>query len=174
MLETERLLIRKFTFADLDALIEVRSDADVIKYMGGTNMQNPQAIEKRLEFYIECYRKFGFGVCAMIWKPSGEMIGWSGLMPLEGTGETEVGYGMTKDFWGKGIGFEAGHAWLRYGFETAGLERIVAVAQPENTASWRIMEKLGMRYEKTETHYGLLCLFYAISRDEFLQRIDCG
>ncbi len=103
----------------------------------------------------------------MIWKKSDETIGWSGLQPLEDTGDIEVGYGMIKEFWGKGIGFECASAWLKYGFETADLERIVAVASPENTASWRIMEKCGMKYQKTETHYGLECVFYAISKDEF-------
>jgi ribosomal-protein-alanine N-acetyltransferase len=169
MLETERLLLRKFTFADLDKLIELRSDEEVIKYLGGKNLQNPPAIEKRLKFYIDCYAKFGFGMCAMIWKATGEMIGWSGLQPLEDTGEIEVGYGMAREFWGKGIGFECARAWLRYGFETVNVEKIVAVAQPENVGSWRIMEKLGMKYEKTESHYGLECLFYAISKSEFLR-----
>jgi len=135
MLETERLLLRKFTMTDLDKLIELRSEEEVIKYLGGRKLQNPEAIEKRLHFYIDCYNKYGFGVCAMIWKETGEMCGWSGLQPLEETGETEVGYGMARDFWGKKIGFECARAWLEYGFETLGLERIVAVTQPENTGS---------------------------------------
>lgn len=167
MLETERLFHRKFTLDDLDKLIELRSDSEVNKYLGGARMQNPEAIATRLQFYIDCYDKFGFGVTAMIWKETGEMIGWGGLMPLENTGEIEVGYGMIKEFWGKGIGLETALGWLDYGFNQAGLERIVAVAQPENTGSWRIMEKCGMRYEKTETHYGIECLFYAISKEEF-------
>ncbi len=148
----------------------MRSDDDVIKYLGGKRMQNPEAIAKRLQFYIDCYDKFGFGMCAMFWKETDEMIGWSGLQPLENTGEIEVGYGMIKKFWGKGIGFETALGWLDYGFNQAGLERIVAVAQPENTGSWRIMEKCGMRYEKTETHYGIECLFYSISKEEFIRR----
>lgn len=167
MFETERLLIRKFTPDDLDKLIELRSDEEVIKYIGGKRMQNPESIAKRLQFYIDCYEKCGFGMCAMIWKETGQMIGWCGLQPLEETGETEVGYGMTKEFWGKGIGVECASAWLRYGFETAGAGRIVAVADPENTGSWRIMEKCGMNYEKTDLHYGMDCVFYAISRDEW-------
>jgi ribosomal-protein-alanine N-acetyltransferase len=167
MLETNRLLHRKFTLDDLDKLIELRSDPEVNKYLGGTKMQNPEAIAKRLQFYIDCYDKFGFGVTAMIWKENGEMIGWSGLMPLEDTGEIEVGYGMIREFWGKGIGYETALAWLDYGFKQAGLTRIVAIAQPENKGSWRIMEKCGMHYEKTETHYGFECLLYAISREEF-------
>ena len=172
MLETERLLMRKFTIDDLPKLIELRSDPEVYKYLGGTRLQNPEAIEKRMRFYIDCYEKLGFGVCAMIWKETGEMFGWSGLMPLENTGEIEVGYGMSKEFWGKGIGYECARVWLEYGFEKAGLERIVAVAQPENTGSWRIMEKLGMRYEKTEDHYGIDCLFYAISREDWQNSKD--
>lgn len=103
----------------------------------------------------------------MIWKPNYEMIGWSGLMPLSGTDEIEVGYGMIKKFWGRGIGYEAAKAWLDFGFKRKNLSRIVAVAYPENTGSRRIMEKLGMNYEKTETHYGAKCVFYGISRAEF-------
>jgi ribosomal-protein-alanine N-acetyltransferase len=106
-------------------------------------------------------------MCAMIWKETGEFFGWSGLQPLQETGEIEVGYGMAKRFWRQGIGFECARAWLEFGFNKIGLERIVAVALPENKGSWRIMEKLGMRYEKTETHYGMECVFYAISRAEF-------
>ncbi len=167
MLETERLLLRKFTPEDLDALVELRSDDEVIKYLGGRTLQNPEAIEKRLRFYLDCYAKFGFGMCALIWKETGEMFGWSGLQPLDGTTEIEVGYGMIKKFWGMGIGYECARAWLDYGFNTAGLERIVAVAAPENTGSWRIMEKCGMRFEKTEKHYGMECVFYAISKNEY-------
>jgi ribosomal-protein-alanine N-acetyltransferase len=105
----------------------------------------------------------------MLWKPTWEMIGTAGLQPLEDTGEIEVGYSIIKDFWSKGIGTEAARGWLNYGFTAAGLERIVAVAVEENTASRRIMEKLGMHYEKTEVHYDEPCAFYAISREEFLK-----
>lgn len=167
MLETERLIIRRFTPDDLDKLIELRSDDEVIKYLGGRRLQNPEAIAKRLEFYIDCYRRFGYGMCAMIWRETGEMIGWSGLQPLEDSGDTEVGYGMVREFWGKGIGFEAAREWLRYGFEKTDLESIVAVASPENIGSWRIMEKLGMRREKTETYYGMECVFYRIDKKDF-------
>ena len=170
MLETERLLLRKFTPEDLDELIALRSDDEVIKYLGGRKLQNPEAIAKRLQFYLDCYEKLGFGMSAMIWKKENEMIGWSGLQPLDGTTEIEVGYGMVKRFWGRGVGYECASAWLSYGFEQANLERIVAVASPANTGSWRIMEKCGMHYEKTETHYGMECVFYAISKSEFIKR----
>jgi RimJ/RimL family protein N-acetyltransferase len=148
-------------------LIEQRSDPDVSKYLGGTKLQNPDALGKRIRFYMSCYESHGFGMCAMVWRPTGEMIGSAGLQPLDGTDEIEVGYSMIKDYWGKGIGTEAARAWLDHGFREKALERIVAVAHTENSASRRIMEKLGMTYEKTEFHYDAECAFYAISKETF-------
>ena len=168
MIESERLIFRKFTLDDLPMLIEQRSDPEVNKFLGGTKLQNPEALAKRIRFYISCYDTHGFGSCAMIWKPTGEMIGSAGLQPLDGSDDIEVGYSMIREYWGKGIGTEAARAWLEHGFRDHGLDRIVAIAVPENLASRRIMEKLGMRYEKTEMHYGSECVFYAISKDEFL------
>ena len=168
MIESERLLFRKFTLDDLPNLIEQRSDPEVNKYLGGTKLQNPEALGKRIRFYMSCYETHGFGMCAMLWKPSGEMIGSAGIQPLDGTDEIEVGYSMIRDYWGMGIGTEAARAWLNFGFQNAGLDRIVAVAHTDNWASRRIMEKLGMSYEKTEDHYGAECAFYAISKAAFL------
>ena len=169
MIETERLIFRPFTEEDLPKLIAQRSDPDVNRYLGGPARQNAEALAARLKFYMDCYDKFGFGSCAMIWRETGEMIGTAGIQPLEDTGEIEVGYSIIKPYWGRGIGTEAAKGWMAHGFNTAGLERIVAVAVEENTASRRIMEKLGMKYEKTEVHYGEPCAFYAISKDAFFR-----
>lgn len=172
MIETERLFFRKFTLDDLPQLIEQRSDPEVSKHLGGAERQNPEALAKRIRFYISCYDSHGFGSCAMHWKETGEMIGTAGLQPLEDTGEIEIGYSIVKEFWGLGIGTEAARGWLDYAFTTAGLERIVAVAVTENWPSRRIMEKLGMKYEKTEPHYGEDCVFYAVSKDEYLREFQ--
>ncbi len=168
MVESERLIFRKFTLEDLPALIATRSDPEVTRFLGGTKLQNPEALAKRIRFYISCYASHGFGMCAMIWTESGDIIGSAGLQPLDGTDEIEVGYSMIKEYWGRGIGTEAARAWLDHGFRGCELERIVAVAHTENWASRHIMEKLGMQYEKTEFHYDAECAFYAISKDEFL------
>jgi len=170
MLETERLLMNKIRPDDLAWLIEMRTPDAVNRYLGGPEMQNAEALTKRLPYYLECHEKYGFGFCTMTLKATGEMIGTSGLQPLEDTGEIEVGYNLSEKYWRQGFGYECAMAWLKYGFETAGLERIVAVADPANTGSWRIMEKCGMKYEKTEKHYGMDCVYYAISRSEFLTK----
>ena len=170
ILETERVWFRPFVDGDLPLLIEQRSDPDMNRYLGGMKKQNAEALAKRIQFYISCVERYGFGMCPMFLKGSDEMIGAAGLQPLEDTGEIEVGYSLVKDHWGKGLGTEAAIGWMNFGFETKGLERIVAVADVENTASRRIMEKIGMKYEKTELYYEIDCAFYAISKSEFYRQ----
>jgi ribosomal-protein-alanine N-acetyltransferase len=160
--------MRPITPDDLEWLIEMRTPDAVNKYLGGPEMQNREALTKRLPFYLECHKKNGFGFSVMTLKATGEKIGTSGLQPLEDSGEIEVGYNLSEKFWRQGFGYECAMAWLKYGFETAGLDRIVAVAHPDNTGSWRIMEKCGMKYQGNEMHYGFDCVYYAITREEFL------
>jgi ribosomal-protein-alanine N-acetyltransferase len=171
MIDTKRLFMRQFSQDDLPWLIENRSPVAVNRFLGGMQMQSPEALTVRLEFYIQCYEKFGFGMCAMGLKETGELIGSSGLQPLEDTGEIEVGYNLSEKYWRQGFGYESAMGWLKHGFEIVGLERIVAVCHPDNIGSWKIMEKCGMRYEKTAFHYGGDLLFYAISREEFANHV---
>ncbi len=167
-LETERLLIRRITPEDLPWLIEMRSPAAVNRYLGGPSMQNAEALATRIKFYIQSWETLGFGFSVMTLKSNGEQIGTSGLVPLDETGEIEVGYNLSEKYWRQGYGYECAMAWLQYGFETAGLERIVAVAHPDNKGSWRIMEKCGMHYEKSGFHYNMEVVFYGVTREEFL------
>ena len=167
IIETDRLLMRPPTRADLPALVALRSDEDVSRYLGGAAKARPEVLDKRLDFYIGCVASHGFAMGPLLLKEGGAMIGWGGLQPLEETGEIEVGYSFAKAHWGRGYATEMAAAWLRYGFERAGLARIVAVASPENTASRHVMEKLGMRYEKNARHYNTDCVFYSIAREDF-------
>jgi ribosomal-protein-alanine N-acetyltransferase len=166
MLETERLLFRKFTLNDLDWLVCLRADIEVARFLGGVHRRSD--VETRLRWYLECYEKHGFGYCVMIYKETGQEIGWSGLQPLDDTGEIELGYGMMKEYWGRGIGTEACKGWLEFGFNKLELERITAIAIPQNTPSRRIMEKAGMQYEKNISLRGYDLAMHALSRENFI------
>jgi RimJ/RimL family protein N-acetyltransferase len=161
MIESERLIFRRFTLDDLPKLIEQRTDPEVSKYLGGTKLQNPRLSRSGSNSTYRATTHTVFGMCAMLWKPTGEMIGSAGLQPLDGTDDIEVGYSMIKEYWGQGIGTEAARAWLMHGFTNHGLDRIVAVAQTENWPSRRIMEKAwyALREEGGALRCGMRILF---------------
>ncbi len=165
MIETERLKMRPITWDDLDWLFELRQDPEVSRYLGGVPTR--EKLETRTRFHINCHETLGIGMCIMTYKPDGKTIGFSGLQPLEVAGEIEVGYSIGKEHWGLGIGTEACRGWLDYGFNKHGLERIIAVCDPNNFGSYHIMEKCGMKYEKHIFAYESDCLMYGISKSEF-------
>ncbi len=165
IIETDRVLMRPLTPADLPVLVHLRADEDVARYLGG--VAEAPVVERRLQFYLDCYARYGYGMSAVCRKTDGLMIGWGGIQPLEDSGETEVGYAFDKPYWGQGYATETAAAWLRYGFEQVNLARIVAVASPQNAGSRHVMEKLGMKFERMAQHYGSECVLYAITREEF-------
>jgi ribosomal-protein-alanine N-acetyltransferase len=113
------------------------------------------------------FEELGFAMAAVVERASGRVIGDCGLQPLEGGPDVELGYRLGSAYRGRGYATEAGRAWLTYGLETLGLERIVAVAWPENVGSWRVMEKCGMRRVGSGEHYGHETVVYEITRAEF-------
>ena len=84
---------------------------------------------------------------------------------IDGAPEVEIGYRLRPDYWGRGLGTEAAAATRDYGFGELGMTRLISLIQPENIASVRIAEKIGMGCEKEIRKWGLQILVYAISRD---------
>lgn len=107
------------------------------------------------------------GFCGVIEKSSNSFVGWCGLWKLVESGETEVGYAINKKFWRQGFATEAAAGFLRYGFDDINLNKIVAVARPENTASRRVMEKLGMQYDGIGRFYDRDLAHYSIGKNEW-------
>ncbi|HEY8563569.1 MAG TPA: GNAT family N-acetyltransferase [Pyrinomonadaceae bacterium] len=169
MLETDRLFLRKFDENDTDAVYAMRSDPDVMRFIRAPQIDRAEA-ESWIKLVSSRWETDRLGFCAVIEKSSGRYIGWCGLWRLKETGETEVGYALEKDSRGKGYAVEAAEACLIYGFETLRLKEIVAVARPENRASRRVMERLGMSYDYTGKFYERDLVHYSVTREEFLQR----
>ena len=166
MFETERLILRKFEEReDVEAVYALRSDADVMRFI--REPQNHDETINWLKLVSSQWTDHQIGFCAVIEKCSGELAGWCGLWRLKETGEGEVGYALAKKFWGKGYAVEAAERFLRYGFNELNLETIVAVAHPENTASRRVMEKLGMRFDYTGEFYNRQLVHYSITKKGF-------
>ena len=166
-IETARVYLRPFTFDDLDAFAVIGSDPDVMRYIGAGRPLSREETHTRLNAIIEHRNKHGFGVWAAIDKSTGTLMGYCGLQFLDNTSEVEVGYRLAKRFWGMGFASEAAKASLRYGFETLGLGRIVAVVQPGNLASQHVLEKIGLSYVKDARFYNTEVKYYAITQEEY-------
>ncbi|MBD1807247.1 GNAT family N-acetyltransferase [Microcoleus sp. FACHB-SPT15] len=177
-IETERLLLRQFTMDDLDDLYFIYSHPDLSKYLSNEQPLRLDQTRAAINSIIESWQQHKFGVWAVVYKKHRKLIGHCGLKFLENTPEVQIGYLLLKDYWRRGFGTEAAAAVLKYGFDVVKLERIVAIAKPENIASRRVMEKVGMKYEKDAYFYENDVVYYSLSRQgyqlEALQLRDLG
>jgi ribosomal-protein-alanine N-acetyltransferase len=136
-----------------------------MKYAGGIRTRGQ--VENYIEKMLKSWQKNQLGVWAITWKNEETILGEGGLCFLEKTPEIEVGYVLDKPYWNLGLATEVAKASLRYGFEVVNLERIVAVANPKNFASRRVMEKVGMKYEKDAFYYQSDVVYYSISKSDY-------
>ena len=164
-IETARLRLRMFRQEDLDDFAALFADPDVMRYVADGNPAGREEAQKALDSIIRHWRQHGFGRWVVEDKATRQFVGFGGLRSLFGM--PEVVYHFATAHWGKGFATEMARASIRYGFETHGFERIVAIAKPLNTASIHVMEKLGMRFEKHTSYYDLEVAQYAIRREEF-------
>jgi RimJ/RimL family protein N-acetyltransferase len=152
-LETERLVLRRFTMDDVDHLVALDSDPDVTFFItGGAATPREEIVDDYLPAYLDYYRRFpGYGFWAVIEKASGRFIGWFHFRPEPGDpeDEPELGYRLIKAAWGKGYGTEGSLALIRKGFEELGVRRVHASAMAVNIGSRRVMEKAGLRFVRT-------------------------
>lgn len=167
MLETERLILRPMTEADIEDVFILRRDDEVMRYIREPVLSRREA-EDWINLISSRWAKDEIGFCSVFEKQSGKFAGWCGLWQLKENREIEVGYAMVKEFWGKGFASEAARAFLEYGFDKLKLEKIVAVARPENAGSRRVMEKIGMRFDYVGKFYDRDLVHYSITKEKFL------
>ncbi len=152
---------------DVDAIYTLRRDAEFMRFIREPQTKRAEA-ENWIKLVSRLWDSEKIGFCAVIDKTSNEFIGWCGLWKLKETGETEVGYAIAENFQKKGFASEAAEKFLEYGFCQLNLEKIVAVARPENTASRRVMEKIGMKYDGIGKYYDRDLAHYSITQENFM------
>ncbi|MBD2771894.1 GNAT family N-acetyltransferase [Iningainema tapete] len=157
--------MKPLQLSDLDTLAAIWLDTEVTKFLPSRGKPIPrEQTEKSLAYFVEHWQKFGYGIWAIEDNSLSSMIGYCGLRYLEELKEVEVLYALAKAHWGKGIATVATKAAIKFGFDVAKLDKIIALAFPENTASRRVMEKAGLRYEKQVHIFGLDAVYYFILR----------
>jgi len=143
-LETARLRLRLFTHDDLQIMFTLSLDPDVIKY-ADTPVKDLDEARQRLEQGpLSDYEKYGYGRFAVELKETGKVIGFCGIKYLPEIDLPEVGYRYLKEYWGRGIGTEAARACVDFARDDLKIEKLVALIIPENIASIKVAEKLGM------------------------------
>jgi RimJ/RimL family protein N-acetyltransferase len=169
--EAERVLLRPFHVADLDAMAGVFGDPDVMRF--GPGPQTRDWVQRWLRGCLEdYYQKWGFGLWAVVHKSDHRVIGFCGLTrfdDIDGRPEIELGYRLARASWGHGLATEAARAARDHAFAVLTLPRLVAVIDPRNAASIRVAEKCGLRHEKDVTFRGALRNLYVIHQADLAE-----
>lgn len=154
-LTTARLVLRPLRTDDLDDLAPLHAEPSFWRYPFGRGWTRDET-EAFLERTIERYDDPGMAVSAVVLADTDELAGWAGLaVPTflpEVLPAVEVGWRLGLRFHGRGVATEAGRAWVEFGFEQLGLDRIVSIYQPENVASGAVMRRLDFTLERETTH----------------------
>jgi len=148
-LETERLSLRHLTAQDAEFLIELLNDPSFIRNIGDRGVRTVQDAQT----YVQngpaaSYAKNGFGLDLVILKDTGEPIGLCGLIKRPTLDDVDIGYAYLPRYWSKGYAVEAASAVKQYAQNVIGLNRLVAIVDPLNLGSIRVLEKIGFTFEK--------------------------
>jgi [ribosomal protein S5]-alanine N-acetyltransferase len=150
ILETTRLILRQFHIFDGEAMDRVFGDPEVMLY--GPGVQTHSWVRDWLRDRLEDDQQLGFGPWAVVEKAGRTVIGYAGLFhfpDIAGRPEIEVGYRLARSHWGRGFATESVIDIRDYAFEVLCLPRLIALIDPQNTASIRVAEKAGLTYEKS-------------------------
>jgi RimJ/RimL family protein N-acetyltransferase len=160
ILETERLLLREFTIDDSEFILTLVNSPDWIKFIGHFDIKtNEQAKDYLLNGPLKSYEVNGFGLSNVILKDKNLSIGMCGIIKRAHLDYPDIGFAFLPAFTGKGFGFEIASATMQYAQEYLKLKKILAITVPGNTASIKLLEKIGMTFSNR---------FYFPGKDEEL------
>ena len=161
--QTKRLEHRAFTVNDAEAFFALNSHPDVMRFTGEPRLQSLDEARAAIANYPD-FDTVGYGRWACVLKENLSVIGFCGLKYLHELDDVDVGFRFLPQYWGQGFATEACSASITFGFEILKLQRIIGLVLPENVASIRVLEKVGMRRDGNITYEGQTALRYEISR----------
>ena len=145
LFRTERLVVRKLSDADADAMHAVYGDPATMEPLGDSETLSRANCAEWVEVTLRNYERYGYGMSAVC-LPDGDVVGFCGIVHPGGQAEPELKYALRSDQWGAGIGTEVAKAMLDYGARAFGMNRIIATIAPTNQRSRKVLVKIGMRY----------------------------
>jgi ribosomal-protein-alanine N-acetyltransferase len=169
VIKTNRLSLRPFEMSDVNTLHRILSDGDILQYFPDPKAPSKTRVKSIIEKQLDHWGVHGFGWWAVEPLNWHEMIGWCGLRYLDETDEVEVAYLLGRNYWRQGLATEAARASLNFGFDELKLEKIIAIVHPENLASRRVLEKLGMGNAEYRKYFGMDCVRYYITKENYFK-----
>lgn len=149
VLETDRLLLRRLTTDDAGFILELLNEPSFIRFIGDKGVRTlDEAREYIRNGPVDSYQRHGFGLYLTALKEGVVPVGICGLLKRESLEDVDVGFAFLPRFWSRGYAFEAASAVTDYARSHLGLNRLVAITNPDNDASIRVLEKLGLRFER--------------------------
>lgn len=149
LIETERLILRKLSTDDAGFILGLLNQPSFIQFIGDRGVRTlDDARDYILKRLVYSYQRFGFGLYLTLLKESEVPIGICGLVKRETLNDVDVGFAFLPQYWSKGYAFESASAVLAYARDNLGLKRIVGVTTPDNHGSIRVLEKMGLKFEK--------------------------
>ncbi len=163
-LETSRLQLEPFELAHFDGLRAMENDPEIMRYISNGVVKTPEETLETIERVTLRWQQYGFSWWAMREKASGDIVGAGCLQHLanQDGAPLEIGWRLNANHHGKGYATEAAQAIIQFAVEHIGANYLVAVADPENAASQRVMQRLGMTYKAIEQHYDVPCVVYEL------------
>lgn len=148
VLETTRLVLRWLEVEDAEFILALLNEPSFLRFVGDKGVRSiADARDYILHGPIASYERFGFGLFRTELK-TGVPIGICGLLKRDSLEDVDVGFALLPEYWGQGYAFEAASAVLTYARDVFALQRIVAITDPDNFASIKVLEKLGLRFER--------------------------
>lgn len=155
ILETERLILRHVVADDAGFILDVLNQPSFIQFIGDRGVRTAeQAIDYIESRFTKSYRDNGFGMFLVELKEDHSPLGISGLVKRDSLPDADIGFAFLPQYWSKGYAFESAAAVLEYGRDTLRLKRVLAITSIDNESSGRLLEKIGLRFERLFTAPG--------------------
>lgn len=149
VLETERLTLREITTDDAEFLLQLLNEPSFIENIGDRNVRTiAEAAGYALNGPIASYKQHGFGLYLVVLRETGAPIGICGLVKRESLPDADIGYAFLPEFWGRGYALEATLAVKQYAFQRLKRKRLLAIVNPGNASSIKVLDKLGLRFDR--------------------------
>jgi len=148
-LETERLTLREVSTDDADFILRLLNEPSFLRFIGDKGVRNLQdARQYILNGPIASYNQNGFGLYLVVLKSTNTSIGMCGLIKRETLADVDIGFAFLPEFWNKGYALESATAVFSYGKDVLKLPRIVAITNKDNVTSGKLLERLGLHFDR--------------------------